>query len=75
MAWRSSMSTGVKGGMKLMTVAKAPLGLVITGMRMSSGITIGSTRTMARFCASCGLLQAAPRADAKLLSMVTWATR
>ena len=65
------MSTGVNGGNRLIAVARAPLGDVITGISRKNGIMIGATSTTARFCASCGLLQAAPSAAAKLLSMVT----
>src|SRR5450759_29474 len=71
MDWRSSISIGVNGGNRLITVAMALLGAVITGIMMKNGIMIGAASTNARFCASCGLLQAAPNAAAKLLSMVT----
>jgi len=57
-----------------MAVAKGPLGSAITGTMTKNGIMMGIINTMARFCASCGLLQAAPRAAAKLASMVTSAT-
>src|SRR5450759_1194283 len=71
MDWRSSITIGVNGGIRLITVAMAPLGAVITGIMTKKGIMNGVTSTTARFCASCGLLQAAPSAAAKLLSMVT----
>ena len=75
MAWRNSMRIGVNGGISDITVASIPLGWRSTVTSMNMGMRQGMRSTMARFCASCGVLQQAPSAAAKAHSMTTSASR
>ena len=52
MAWRRSMTKGVKGGMNDMVVAMTPFGCAMTGVSSSIGIIIGKISRNARLCAS-----------------------
>ncbi len=75
MAWRNSIRIGVNGGTSDITVASIPLGCRSTVTSMNMGMRHGISSTMARFCASCGVLQHAPSAAAKAQSMTTSASR